>query len=166
MHRPARAWAGAALAAALALTAPAVPAAPGSPLPLDEVTSRLICDCGCNNLTVKNCTCGKADRIRADVAARLSAGLTPDRIIQVYVEEYGEQILAAPTRRGFNLVGWIVPFAAVLIGAAFLVVLLRRWARVPASEVPLVPPLSASAAAPSDPSFLRKVREELDEVER
>jgi cytochrome c-type biogenesis protein CcmH len=141
--------------------------APSASLPdgVDQVTGQLICDCGCNNLTIKDCTCGKADRVRADVAAKLSAGQTPEQVVKAYVDEYGEQILAAPTREGFNLVGWIAPFAAVLLGAGFLVLALRRWARMEWQEAPFAPPLTPEAAAPPDPSFLKRVQEELDREE-
>jgi cytochrome c-type biogenesis protein CcmH len=147
----------------LAQAAAAVAATQGE---VDEITAKIICDCGCNNLTIKNCTCGKADQVRSDVASRLDAGQGSAAILQAYVDEYGEQILAAPTREGFNLVGWLTPFAALLAGAALLLFALRRWSRVPWKEAPLVPPLPATRQAPPDPSFLKRVEAEMDEGER
>jgi len=135
------------------------------PNAIEQVTGRLICDCGCNNLTIEECTCGKADRVRADVTARLSAGQTPEQVVKAYVDEYGEQILAAPTREGFNLVGWVAPFAVVLLGAGFLVLALRRWARVEWREAPFAPPLMTEETAPPDPSWVKRVQEELDREE-
>jgi cytochrome c-type biogenesis protein CcmH/NrfF len=132
---------------------------------LDAVTEKIVCECGCSNLTIKNCTCGKADRVRADVAARLSQGQTPDQIVKAYVDEYGEQILAAPTAKGFNLVGWTLPFAAVFAGGGLLIVVLRRWSRVPFTDVPLLPPLGSQPAAPPDPAFLKRVRDEMEDPE-
>jgi cytochrome c-type biogenesis protein CcmH/NrfF len=154
------------LALAAAPAAPAVAGSPPSAAGVDYVSERIICDCGCSNLTVKNCTCGKADRVRAEIADRLSRGATPEQVLKSYVDEYGEQILAAPTRQGFNLVGWLLPFLAVLVAGGSLVIVLRRWARVPWSEAPLVTPLGPAAApSPPDPSFLRKVQEDLDREE-
>jgi len=149
----------------LALLPGAVGAANGPMGGLNSVTEKIICECGCSNLTIKNCTCGKADRVRADVAARLSRGQTPDEVLKAYVDEYGEQILAAPTSRGFNLVGWVLPFAAGFVGAGLLIVVLRRWARVPFSDAPLVLPLGGQPAAPPDPAFLKRVREEMEHPE-
>ncbi len=151
---------------AAVLPALAGAASPGTARQVDEITAKIVCDCGCNNLTVKNCTCGKADHVRADVAARLDSGQSSEAVLQAYVDEYGEQILAAPTREGFNLVGWLTPFAALLAGAALLLFVLRRWSRVPWREAPLVPPLPATGQAPPDPSFLRRVEEEMEEGER
>ena len=151
---------------AVALPALGAAAAPDTARQVDEITAKIICDCGCNNLTIKNCTCGKADQVRADVASRLDAGQTSAQVLQAYVDEYGEQILAAPTREGFNLVGWLTPFVALLAGAALLVLVLRRWSRVPWREAPLVMPLPATGQAPPDPSFLKRVEEEFEEGER
>ena len=134
---------------------------------VDYVTEKIICDCGCSNLTIKNCTCGKADRVRAEIAARLDGGETPQQVLKSYVDEYGEQILAAPTREGFNLVGWLLPFGAVFLAGIVLIIVLRRWARVPWSEAPLLAPLDSGTASPSpDPSFLKRVQEEMDKAER
>ncbi|HMC82685.1 MAG TPA: cytochrome c-type biogenesis protein CcmH [Candidatus Polarisedimenticolia bacterium] len=140
-------------------------AATGPASGLDSVTEKIICECGCSNLTIKNCTCGKADRVRADVAVRLSRGQTPDQVLKAYVDEYGEQILAAPTAKGFNLVGWVLPFAAVLAGAGLLIVVLRRWSRVPFSDAPLLLPLGGQPSTPPDPAFLQRVREEMENPE-
>jgi len=149
----------------LVMLLPAAPASPSTQEAVDAVTARLICDCGCTNLTIKECTCGKADRVRAEVRARLDTGQTPDQVVSAYVDEYGEQILAAPTTKGFNLVGWLAPFAALLLAASFLVLALRRWARVPWHEPPLAPLGSGGPRAP-DASFLKRVQDDIDEVER
>jgi cytochrome c-type biogenesis protein CcmH len=159
------------MALVLALgAAPAVVALAGADATVsgvDYVTGKIICDCGCSNLTVKNCTCGKADMVRAQVAQRLAGGESPEQVLRSYVQEYGEQILAAPTPEGFNLVGWLLPFGTVLVAGTLLVFVLRRWARVPWSEAPLVPPLdSSNPAVTPDPAFLRRVQEEMDDPER
>jgi len=149
----------------LAVLIPAAAAAQSTQEAVDTVTAKLICDCGCSNLTIKECTCGKADRVRAEVKARLDSGQTPAQVVSAYVDEYGEQILAAPTTKGFNLVGWIAPFAALLLAASFLVLALRRWARVPWQEPPLAPMGPGSPRA-LDPSFLKRVQDEVDDVDR
>jgi len=146
----------------LCFLAAGAPLGASVPDTVEQVTGRIICDCGCNNLTVKNCTCGKADRVRADVAARLSTGQTPEQVLKANVDEYGEQILASPTGEGFNLVGWIAPFAAVLLGALLLILALRRWARVPWHEAPFA---ATSSPGGSDPTFLKRVQEEIDREE-
>ena len=157
------------VAAALVLLLAVAFAGPGGAQtvsPRDQVTARLICDCGCSNLTIKECTCGKADQVRAEVSARLAAGETPEQIVAAYVKEYGEQILAAPEPRGFNLVGWLLPFFAIAATGALLLWVLRRWSKVPWREAPLVAPLGTGPAPPPDPEFLKRIEREMEQEDR
>ena len=39
---------------------------------------------------------------------------------RVFRSKYGEKILSAPTTQGFNLLAWIMPFAAILAGGALV----------------------------------------------
>ena len=125
---------------ALALVLPAVNHAA-----LDEdiqaVAAQLVCYCGCSGLTVAACSCGTADDIRQQIAAQLDSGLEPDEVVEAWVAERGEQILAVPTRRGFNLVGWLMPFLVTLAGLVFLSVALLRRTRTAAPASPVsIPP--------------------------
>lgn len=95
-----------------------------------EAADRLVCYCGtCSGLTAGECTCGTAAGIRERISAQLDAGLTPDQVVAAWVEERGEQVLAVPTRSGFNLVGWIMPFAVTLVATAVVLLILMRWRR-------------------------------------
>ena len=136
----ARLAAGAVAVAALALGAaaagPAEAAAPAGGLGADEarllqlrrqIEGSLICQCGCT-MVVSVCECGTAEQMRADIIAQLRAGASPDAILARYVTRYGKEILAAPTKRGFDLTAWITPFAALAAGGGALFYLLRRWA--------------------------------------
>jgi cytochrome c-type biogenesis protein CcmH len=114
-----------ALAAALWLLSGVVAAADLSPQELIE--TRLMCYCGCANLNVHTCTCGTADAVRAEIAERLARGETADQIVAVFVARHGEQILSSPVPEGFNLMAWITPFAAILLGGTVLLFVVRRW---------------------------------------
>ncbi len=92
-----------------------------------QVEGSLICQCGCT-MVVSVCECGTAEQIRADIMAKLRAGMSPDAILAGYVAQYGKEVLAAPTKRGFDLTAWVTPFAAIAAGGGALVLLLRRWA--------------------------------------
>jgi cytochrome c-type biogenesis protein CcmH len=127
-------WIAALLVAGLPVQAPAAVEAQ-----VREIGQRLVCYCGCSGLTVSACTCGTADRIRETIRAQLDSGLTPEEVVDAWVAERGEQILAVPTREGFNLVGWILPFVVTALGVILLSALLLRRRRhfeetSPASE--------------------------------
>ncbi|BAS29252.1 cytochrome c-type biogenesis protein [Limnochorda pilosa] len=102
--------------------------APDARAEVRALEAALICQCGCG-MVVKDCECSWAVGAREDFAARLGEGQTRDQILADYVAAYGETVLAAPTKQGFNLTAWILPFAAVMAGATLLVLLVRRWAR-------------------------------------
>lgn len=90
------------------------------------VEANLICQCGCT-MVVNVCDCGTADQIRADIQKKLDQGMTRDQILASYVKTYGEKVLAAPTKKGFNLTAWVTPFVAVLLGAGVILLAIRRW---------------------------------------
>ena len=53
----------------------------------------------------------------------------PLRYLPQFEQSYGEKILMAPHKQGFNWVGWLAPFAAVGGGAVVVGGLIRRWGR-------------------------------------
>ena len=94
------------------------------------VTTQIQCFCGtCVNQTLHDCTCGLASQERQKVAAALAAGGTPESLIAAYVAEHGPQVRIVPEKRGLNLVGWSVPFAAAAAGLISLVLVLMGWRR-------------------------------------
>src|SRR6185295_10701323 len=107
-----------------------------------EIEESLTCQCGCG-LTVHACNhlqCPSGIPLKKEIAEQLVLGKTRPEVLAYFSGKYGEKILSAPTTTGFNLVAWITPFAAVLIAAAIVVKLTRRWRPpTPATPVPPVP---------------------------
>jgi cytochrome c-type biogenesis protein CcmH len=68
-------------------------------------------------------------------------------------------VLAAPPKRGFNLLAWLLPFVGLGIGGAVLALLARRWSRTGEETVPADP--SGNGRGPLDPELERRVDEEL-----
>jgi cytochrome c-type biogenesis protein CcmH/NrfF len=94
------------------------------------VTSQIQCFCGgCVNQTLHDCTCGLAARERRSVAEALASGRTPDALIAAYIAEHGVQVRIVPEKRGLNLIGWWIPFAAAASGLAALLLVLQGWRR-------------------------------------
>src|SRR5439155_9666968 len=56
--------------------------------PQQQVEGRLMCYCGCSDLTVRVCTCGTADSIRQEIASRLGNGETPDQVVAAFVAQH------------------------------------------------------------------------------
>jgi cytochrome c-type biogenesis protein CcmH/NrfF len=98
---------------------------------LKKVLQGVLCQCGCN-LDAYQCqqtmTCDVSTAMW-DQAEQLvdREGKTPEQALQLFAADYGERVLAAPLKKGFNLTAWGLPLAAFLIGAAVLVLALRGW---------------------------------------
>jgi cytochrome c-type biogenesis protein CcmH len=122
----------------------------------------LRCQCGCT-LDIYTCrttdfSCQVSPGLHRDITAMVEGGHTAEEIVEAMVGAYGERVLMAPTREGFNLAGWLTPFAALGTGAVVLTVLLRRWRERAAA---------AAVAAPArGPLPLDATREELDRLDR
>ena len=108
------------------LPALAVESAVGRKDPARAITSQLICPCSCGEI-LSGCVCETGKTMQGFVSDELKAGKSKDQITASLVSKYGEVILGAPKAEGFNLVVWIAPFAATLIGFLIAGFVLRRW---------------------------------------
>jgi cytochrome c-type biogenesis protein CcmH len=139
---------------ALALAAPAV-ASDRHPT-LGELEGEVMCPT-CKS-TLDQSTAPIADRIRQFISARIAAGDTKSEIKQKLVDQFGPAVLAEPSKHGFNLLAWVLPFVGIGLAAAALGALAWRWTR--SRE-----PAGAVAGAPLDPELDRRVDEELARFE-
>ncbi len=129
----------------------------------DQIGVRLVCQCGCASILI-NCVhqeCMSRDQMMIAIKTQLGQGKSPDQIVQAFVQTYGEQVLAEPPKKGFNLTAWIAPFVGLVVGAFLIVLLLRGWVvRGRVAEV------SAPAAGPAtiDEEYLKRVEKEIEET--
>jgi cytochrome c-type biogenesis protein CcmH len=128
----------------------------------DALERRLHCQCGCR-LDVFTCrttdfTCPLSPAMHRDVMSLVDGGYTAPEIVDAFVAAYGERVLMAPTKSGFNWAAWLMPFAALAGGAAFVVVLLRRWRALPRSQEQVATSLSVQATADELARIERDVR--------
>lgn len=129
----------------------ALPAKPEGKRPtLADLEGEVMCPV-CNT-TLDQSSSPEARRIKALIAARIAAGDSKSEIKDLLVAEYGPSILAAPPKKGFNLLAWLLPIALLLGGAVALGVLAWRWSH---SREPGPP------AAQLSPALERRVDEEL-----
>src|SRR5271167_3723928 len=126
-----------------------------------EVEESLTCQCGCG-LTVANCNhpnCEFSVPVRDQIAGMLGRGMSGVQVIAFFRAKYGEKILSAPTTQGFNLLAWIMPFAAIAAGGALVAFTVGRWRS--SSSAPGSPgsPLSGPNAGSEnfDPELRRRL---------
>ena len=93
-----------------------------------EVEGHIMCMCKdkCGKV-LANCTCDTSHQYRMDISLKLKEGLTKEQVIQTYVDRYGEKVLSAPTKKGFNLVAWIAPFFAIMVGGFGIRHVISKW---------------------------------------
>lgn len=96
----------------------------------DALERRIHCQCGCT-LDVFTCrttdfSCQVSPAMHRDVVALVQGGYSAQEIISAFVGTYGQRVLMAPTKSGFNLLAWFAPGVALLVGAAAVFIVVRR----------------------------------------
>lgn len=123
--------------------------------PATSIAKQLTCQCG-DGMILANCThpeCPSAPAMRAIIEQKLDQGFSEAEVIQYFVTQYGEQVLASPPKKGFNLVAWILPFAAIIIGAIVIYLALKKWVRQ--GKVSQASQIEAKVAAEADDAKYR-----------
>jgi cytochrome c-type biogenesis protein CcmH len=110
-----------------------------TPNDVNRVARQLYCPV-CPNTPLDVCETQACKDWRELIRQKLVAGDSDQEIIDYFVAQYGQRVLAQPPARGFNLLVWIIPLAVLIAGAAALVVILRSWSgrrvRPAAASVP------------------------------
>ena len=124
----------------------------------DDLEHRIKCQCGCV-LDVFTCrttdfSCAVSPAMHADVMGLVAGGYGAAEILTAFQNVYGERVLMAPPPQGFNLLGYVMPFAALVGGGAVVLMLTRRWKQ-----------RALAQAAPASPVQLDATDAELDAVE-
>ncbi len=130
---------------------------------LQDVENALMCKCDdkCGKVLI-NCTCSTSDKTRAKFSKMLDSGLTVEQIIKSQVDEYGETVLSAPTKFGFNLTAWVMPFVALVAGGVGVRKVLQSWVgKKEMSDAPKDP--EGKPVVPG--KYSKRLQDELDGIE-
>jgi cytochrome c-type biogenesis protein CcmH len=110
-----------------------------------EIALQLRCPI-CQGLSVGDSPSELANEMRTLIREQLQQGKTPAQVLDYFAQRYGEWILLAPPKRGFNLIIWVLPFVLLPIGAAAVYLGARRWVRGTAAGESPPPQLDATYA--------------------
>jgi cytochrome c-type biogenesis protein CcmH len=117
---------------AVAITSPTMAHAEENVALVDQLTNEVMCQCGCT-YTVNACAgamqCDVSEQMRSLISDKVAKGESRAQIIGYFTSQYGEKVLSAPTKQGFNLTAWVTPFAAIIAGAAAVYLVLQAWVR-------------------------------------
>lgn len=130
---------------------------------IQAIEKKLRCSCGCG-LDIYTCrttdfACTYSPGLHKQVMGMAAQGKTAQEIVDAFVEEYGQQVLMAPPKRGFNLAGYFVPSLVIVAAGIVLVRVLRRWTREAAAPVAEI-----EASPNASPAELERLRRELDKL--
>lgn len=146
-----------ALAAALAL--PARTTASEERPSLAELEGEVMCPTCHTTLDQSNAPVAR--RIERFIQRRIAAGDTKSEIKAKLVAQFGPAILAAPPRKGFDLLAWWLPIAGVVAAGAIVGFGAWRWSR----QQRRAPPEGAAEEPALDPELERRLDAELSRFE-
>lgn len=130
------------------VAAPAAWASESRPT-LADLEDELMCPvCG---TTLDQSNAPVARQMKMYIRARIAAGDSKSEIKKRLVDQFGEEVLAAPPKEGFNLLAWLLPIAGVALAVPVLGFAAWRWSR--GRELP--------AADAADPELERRLDAEL-----
>lgn len=98
-----------------------------------EIAGQLRC-LVCRGQSVAESSSQLAREMQTEIRARLGRGESPEEIVDSFVESYGEWILLRPPPRGVNLLVYILPAAAFLLGLGAVWWWLRSRRGAPAAK--------------------------------
>jgi len=125
---------------------------------LRAVTDNILCEGGCGKTVYTGeltDSCAIATQMRAEAEGYLSQGLAPQQTLARFVEDFGEGVLAYPSKSGFNLLAWLIPLAGLGVGGVAIAGAASNWRKVQ--------PSTEQLAEETDPGMLSRIDEEVRE---
>jgi cytochrome c-type biogenesis protein CcmH len=116
------------LAAALVLAGPAAAACAQPRTSLTYLEGQVMCPT-CHT-TLDQSDAPAARRIEHRIQVLIDQCKTADAIKADLVANFGAGILAAPPRKGFDLLAWWLPLGGIALGALLLALGVWRWSRI------------------------------------
>ena len=144
-------------AAVVALVAAiAVPVGAAGPPVQADLEAEIVCPT-CKT-TLDQSSSPIATRMKTYIRQRIAAGDSAKEIKAQLVDQFGPAVLAEPPKRGFDLLAWLLPLAALAIGVVVVGALAWTWSR--RRESP-----GGREAETLDPDAEQRVDEELARFE-
>ena len=118
-----------------------------------ELESELVCPICDSTLDTSNAEIARAMKLR--IRELIAEGATKSEIKAEFVDQFGEEVLADPPKRGFHLVAWLLPLVGGGLALVAVGAVVKQWRR----------PDPVEPEAPLDPELERRLDDELDRFE-
>jgi len=139
---------------------PATPSATSvtvSATDLKQVTDNILCAGGCGKTVYVGefaDACPIATKMKLEAAGYLAQGMSPQQALDRFAADFGEGVLAAPPKSGFNLLLWLVPLVGLGLGGVGVARTLMNWKGADRSTAIPGPP-------GSDPAMRSRIDDEV-----
>ena len=114
---------------------------------VNEVAKDLFCPV-CENTPLDVCPTQACADWRELIRTQLAEGKTEEEVHEYFTRQYGDGVLSDPPRRGFNMLLWIFPVTAVVLGGGLFIRYLLRLRQAPETT----PPAATAALNPRTPT--------------
>lgn len=126
---------------------------------VNAVAHQLYCPV-CENTPLDVCPTEACKDWRELIRTMLAEGKTEDEILQHFVDQYGDRVLAAPpVTTKFNWIIYLLPPVIILAGAVILFRSLKEWTKPKAASPAASAERSESSIAKDD--YVSRLEEEL-----
>jgi cytochrome c-type biogenesis protein CcmH len=125
---------------------------------VNRVAKQLYCPV-CPNTPLDVCETKACEDWRAQIRDQLSEGWTDQQVIDYFVAQYGERVLAEPQRKGFTSLVWFLPMIVALIGLWIVYEILKNWRK----QKPVVITTKPLPEIPE--AVLKRIERELQEMD-
>lgn len=126
---------------------------------VNAIAEQLYCPV-CENVPLDVCGTQACADWRDEIRTMLEEGRSEDEIKAYFSDRYGRRVLATPERSGVDLLVWILPPVGVLIGAAVLVLALRRMAPTSLKAQPAAGGITYDDL---DPEYVARIERDLED---
>ncbi len=109
---------------------------------VERLGHQLTCVCGGCNQILLECNhvgCAYSTRMREELTTAVGRGDSDNAVLQWFIQTYGTTVLPAPTKTGFSLLAWIMPYFALVFGIVLVAFVVRAWSKRPLRVAANVP---------------------------
>jgi len=125
---------------------------------VNAIARKLYCPV-CPNTPLDVCETRACQDWQAQIKNQLAGGWSEEEIIDYFVLQYGERVLAEPKRGGFTSLVWLLPVIAVALGLVVVGQALRSWRTGRLAQMQPEPPRPEVS-----PETLAKIEKELHDL--
>lgn len=132
-----------------------------------EIAGGLMCLCGCG-ASIRDCphkNCGFANPVKSDIKRFISQGQSKEQIVAFFVEKHGDKILTAPPKRGFNIVGYVLPGILIIVVGILIFFVITRWTSEGAIHSRILIEDEDDSSGENDLSYKERLEKELKDFD-